>query len=385
MTDIFISYASEDRARAAQVAALLEAEGWDVWWDRRIPAGRTWRSVLEEAVEGARAMVVLWSEHSVKSQWVAEEAEEGRRLGRVLVPAMIHRVEPPIGFRAIQAADLVNWDGSPEHPGARMFVSDLKSLVPINKETETSAVPVPNVAPPQPPPEPHPDIPRWISLHWRKGALVAGVIALLLVGRTAWRNFQSTPRVAALPEQEQPTLAAPPRLTNLSVQADRKILKTEETLKLSATGSYTDGSQSDVSDRVEWTSTNMRVATVDEYGEVKALQSGSTNIIARIGDVKSSEWTLGVEAAKPAPKPVVAPKLVALNVTSSKQELIESERIALRAKGRYSDNSEKYLSSGVEWEISDRTVASLSDRGELIARRPGKIRVVARSDELSSE
>jgi hypothetical protein len=128
----------------------------------------------------------------------------------------------------------------------------------------------------------------------------------------------------------------------------------------------------------------MRVATVDEHGEVKALQTGTTNIIAKIGDVESSEWTLGVESVKPAPKPVVAPKLVALNVSTSKQELVESERIALRAKGRYSDNSEKYLSSGIEWQVSDATIASLNDRGELVARRPGKIRVVARSDDLAS-
>ncbi len=128
----------------------------------------------------------------------------------------------------------------------------------------------------------------------------------------------------------------------------------------------------------------MRVATVDEHGEVKALQTGTTNIIAKIGDLESSQWTLGVESVKPVPKPIVAPKLVALNVSSSKQELVESERIALRAKARYSDNSEKYLSSGIEWQISDTTLASLNDRGELVARRPGKIRIVARSDDLTS-
>jgi hypothetical protein len=47
MADIFISYANEDRDKAAKIAALLESAGWRVWWDRRIPAGRTWRAVLE--------------------------------------------------------------------------------------------------------------------------------------------------------------------------------------------------------------------------------------------------------------------------------------------------------------------------------------------------
>jgi hypothetical protein len=58
--------------------------------------------------------------------------------------------------------------------------------------------------------------------------------------------------------------------------------------------------------------------------------------------------------------------------------------VTLRARGKFSDNSEKTLSSGIEWEVSDRTVASVNERGELVARRPGKIKVVARSDALSS-
>src|SRR5574339_574712 len=101
MADIFISYANEDRDRAAQLAALLEREGWSVWWDRRIPAGRTWRSVLEDALDESRCMIVLWSEHSVNSPWVAEEAEEARRLKKTPDPPLIQTLEPPIGFRSI--------------------------------------------------------------------------------------------------------------------------------------------------------------------------------------------------------------------------------------------------------------------------------------------
>jgi hypothetical protein len=378
MDDIFISYANEDRDRAAQLAAFLEAEGWRVWWDRRIPAGRTWRSVLEEAVEDTRCMIVLWSENSVKSPWVAEEAEEARRLGKTLVPVMIQRVEPPMGFRTIQAANLINWDGSAHHPDGRQLVADLKSL--LTPHDEKAVTPIRDVEP-QPPPSR--TIPRWMSLHWPKAALGALAILAIFAVWNNWLSFKDSSVVPAAPEK-QPSQAAAPRLTNLSLSADRKMIKTSETLKLSVRGRYSDGSQSDISDGVEWVSTDMRVATVDERGEVTALQTGTTNIIAKIGDVESSEWNLGVESAKPVPKPVVAPKLVALNVSSSKQELVESERIALRAKGRYSDNSEKYLSSGIEWQISDTTVASLDDRGELVARRPGKIRIVARSDDLTS-
>lgn len=128
MADIFLSHTESDREQARRVAALLESVGWTVWWDRRIPAGETWRSVLEKALENMRCMVVLWSARSIESEWVYEEASEGRRLGK-LVPVLIEDVRPPAGFREIQAADLSDWDGSREHEGMRMLLADLENLL----------------------------------------------------------------------------------------------------------------------------------------------------------------------------------------------------------------------------------------------------------------
>ena len=82
MADIFLSYAKEDREVARKLATLLENAGWIIWWDRRIPAGRTWHDVLEEALREMRCMVVLWSSHSIDSDWVKEEAEEARARAR---------------------------------------------------------------------------------------------------------------------------------------------------------------------------------------------------------------------------------------------------------------------------------------------------------------
>ena len=128
MTDIFLSYTEKDREVARRVASTLEAVGWKVWWDRRIPAGETWRSVLENALEDMRCMVVLWSSRSIESEWVYEEASEGRRLGK-LMPVMIEAVRPPAGFREIQAADLTGWDGSRDFDGMQMLIADLEALL----------------------------------------------------------------------------------------------------------------------------------------------------------------------------------------------------------------------------------------------------------------
>ena len=136
MTDIFLSYTERDRDTARRVAEALGSAGWSVWWDRRIPAGETWRNVLEHALEDTRCMVVLWSAKSIKSEWVYEEATEGRRMGK-LVPVMIEAVRPPAGFREIQAADLTGWDGSPDFDGLSMLLSDLENL--LGKPGENAA------------------------------------------------------------------------------------------------------------------------------------------------------------------------------------------------------------------------------------------------------
>lgn len=128
MTDIFLSYTERDRETARRIAEALGSAGWSVWWDRRIPAGETWRNVLEHALEDMRCMVVLWSAKSIESEWVYEEATEGRRLGK-LVPVMIEAVRPPAGFREIQAADLTGWDGSPDFDGLRMLLADLENML----------------------------------------------------------------------------------------------------------------------------------------------------------------------------------------------------------------------------------------------------------------
>jgi len=382
MTDIFISYANEDRERAAQVAQLLELEGWRVWWDRRIPAGRSWRSVLEDAVGDSRCMVVLWSKHSVKSPWVAEEAEEARRLEKTLMPVLIERVDPPLGFRAIQAANLIDWSGAVDHPVARLLIADLKSLLD-QSEVKPDDTGIPHLEPT--PADPRRDSLAWLTQHGSKAALGAVVV---LAGLGAWQVWPRLELYLSAPpairDTERPMRAAVPRLTHLAINANRSSLKTTETLKLDLKGRYSDGSQGEVSGAVEWLSSDTRVATVNASGEVKALQPGTTNIRAKIGDMESSAWPLGVESPSQTAKPVPAPKLVALNITSSRYEFAESERVALRARGKFSDNSEKTLSNGVEWEVSDRTIASINERGELVARRPGKVKIVARSDELAS-
>ena len=81
MADVFISYASEDRERAAKLASALGEHGWSVWWDRKIVAGQAFDQVIERELETAKSVVVLWSIHSVESEWVKNEASVASERG----------------------------------------------------------------------------------------------------------------------------------------------------------------------------------------------------------------------------------------------------------------------------------------------------------------
>lgn len=128
MSDIFISYASLDKERIFPLVRALEAAGWSVFWDRTIPAGKTWREVLDVEVDNCGCMVVVWTAKSIKSRHVHEEADDGIERG-VLVPVKMAEVKPPRGFRNMQAANLVDWYGDCSADVFEIFLAAITRII----------------------------------------------------------------------------------------------------------------------------------------------------------------------------------------------------------------------------------------------------------------
>ncbi|HEY6908187.1 MAG TPA: TIR domain-containing protein [Myxococcales bacterium] len=125
MAQVFISYAKEDRERIRPLADAFRASGIGVFWDRSIPPGSTWREVLERELRRARCIVVVWSKTSIASRWVSEEADYGHHHD-ILIPIRIDEVEPPIGFRTLQAADFAGWSGQAGDPAFVELLSTVR-------------------------------------------------------------------------------------------------------------------------------------------------------------------------------------------------------------------------------------------------------------------
>ena len=128
MTDIFMNYAHEDRGRIAELVSIFEQQGWSVFWDQRIPAGETWRSYIQKALNDTRCVIVAWSQNSVNSPWVTEEADIAKTRG-VIIPVLLDPIGPiglPLGFGEIQAADLADWRPGLLSPRLDELVKDIR-------------------------------------------------------------------------------------------------------------------------------------------------------------------------------------------------------------------------------------------------------------------
>ena len=112
---VFLSYAHADGKRAQQLAAALTRRGYTLWWDGLIEGGASFAKSIREALEAADAVVVLWSKISIESDWVADEAAQGRDRKR-LVPLSLDGSLPPLGFRQYQTIDLSSWRGKGNAP-----------------------------------------------------------------------------------------------------------------------------------------------------------------------------------------------------------------------------------------------------------------------------
>lgn len=198
MSDIFISYSKKDRDRAKTLAGALEAMGWSVFWDRKIPAGLTWRQFIGKELAEARCIVVIWSQASVGSEWVLEEAEIGKKKN-ILIPAFVEAVEPPFGFAALQGADFSTWDGNADASTFRQFVTDMERIIgpPPSQVEEEEATAKDRVEKEKPLPagaELVPTVTRppakalaaWIRTHL-VSALVMAAVLILAAGWTVWK------------------------------------------------------------------------------------------------------------------------------------------------------------------------------------------------------
>jgi TIR domain len=62
------SYPTKQPEPTRDVAALLTSAGYAVWWDANLTSGEIFREAIDEQLDAADAVIVIWTPHSISSQ-----------------------------------------------------------------------------------------------------------------------------------------------------------------------------------------------------------------------------------------------------------------------------------------------------------------------------
>ncbi len=235
---VFLSYSRADQVQARVLAQALEEAGLQVWWDTLIEGGAAFARSIEAALAASDAVVVLWSRHSVASDWVLDEAAGGRDLKK-LVPVSLDGTEPPLGFRQYQSIALDARHGKFDGESVQAV---LRAVLPL---AGREAVPRPT---------PRPRAPAWSAASRRAVLIGSGAVAIsgIATGFLGWRRgwFEGSPvldsSVAVLPFKN---LSGDPKQVYFSdglSEEVRATLARNRNLKVMAEASSSKFRQSDV-------------------------------------------------------------------------------------------------------------------------------------------
>jgi TolB-like protein len=173
MADVFVSYKREDRSRVRPLVDALTAEGLSVWWDVGIEGGAAWRESIQQALDEARCVIVVWTLSSVGAagEFVHDEAGAAKSRG-VYLPVVIDDVLPPLGFRQVQALSLVGWRGRRVDHRFRELVATARTIIAGARSGQDLApTAVPKAS---------------LLVRWRPWAIGSAALAALLAAAGAW-------------------------------------------------------------------------------------------------------------------------------------------------------------------------------------------------------
>ena len=128
MSEIFISYARSTTDEARRIAEALRALGYSAWRDDELPPHRPYAEVIAERLDQAKAVLVLWSDDAVRSEWVRSEANRARE-EKKLVQMSLDGAAPPMPFDQIHCTELRGWSGDPLEPAWQRMLQSIGELV----------------------------------------------------------------------------------------------------------------------------------------------------------------------------------------------------------------------------------------------------------------
>lgn len=113
--EIFVSYKSQDYEQASYIVETLEAEGHEVWFDKkRLEPGEPWDPALKKAINKSDLFLYCNSRHSSQGRNVQKEELnlalkiQGKQLsdGKYIIPVQLDHVGLPDEISGLELVDL---------------------------------------------------------------------------------------------------------------------------------------------------------------------------------------------------------------------------------------------------------------------------------------
>ena len=105
MADIYVSCSRLDHDRVKPIVDRLGSLGYSVWWDKPVRAGDAAIDEIENQLEGAKAVLTVWSANALNSTLVYAESARALDAGK-LAQARLDAIGAPAPFHATAIADL---------------------------------------------------------------------------------------------------------------------------------------------------------------------------------------------------------------------------------------------------------------------------------------
>lgn len=115
-----------------------------------------------------------------------------------------------------------------------------------------------------------------------------------------------------------------------------------------------------------WTSSNKKIVTVDKKGKIKAVKNGKATINVTMKSGAKASCKVTVSKGKVTTKK--------LTISNKKLTLKKGKKVTLTVKRNPISATEK-----IKWSTSDKKIATVSSKGKVTAKKPGKVTITARS------
>ncbi len=147
---------------------------------------------------------------------------------------------------------------------------------------------------------------------------------------------------------------AAPALSSITISPGQSSLPLGESVQLTATGNFSDGSVQDLTQSATWSSSTSAIASVSSAGSALALGTGTTTITATSATISGS-----------ASLSVTSPAVMSLTVAPASLSISLGTSHQAQATAGFSNGTTQDVTSSVTWISSQPAIATVSSQGNV--------------------